>query len=117
MEEIRKKKKKKKKKTFWDQVIDKFAKKICKWSNLTLSKGGRLTLAQLVLCLPLYYFSDLKAPVGVTQEMDRLVRNFFWDRRMYKQCSHLVNWEKLLPHYFMVVSALEPSSKETMQYY
>lgn len=40
------------------------------------------------------YFSLFKVPVGVIKNMEKLVRNFFWDSRDLKARSHLVNWGK-----------------------
>lgn len=53
---------------FWRPLVEKFSLKLEKWKKLLLSKGGRLTLAQLVLnSLPIFYFSLLKAIKGASE--------------------------------------------------
>lgn len=73
--------------------MEKFKQKLEKWQKLQLSNGGRLTLTQLVLnSLPNYYLSPLKAPAGVTKDMDKIVRDFFWKGDSSSKCKTLVNW-------------------------
>ena len=51
---------------------------IIKWSSLTLSNGGRLALAQLLINnLPFYSLSFFKSGKGVTNMSEWMVRNFF----------------------------------------
>lgn len=43
--------------------------------------------------LGLLLFFSSSAPVGVTKEMDKIVRNFVEDGGDFKHCSHLVKWD------------------------
>lgn len=55
-----------------DKLKDKLKSKLDLWRYIALSKGGRVTLAQLVLnSLPHYYFSFLKAPEKAIDSMER----------------------------------------------
>lgn len=60
--------------SFQEPLIDKFRARLDKWRGLLLWKGGRLTLAQLVLNgLPIYFFF-LRAPSKVKGLMEKLMR-------------------------------------------
>ncbi|XP_076922162.1 uncharacterized protein LOC143583849 [Bidens hawaiensis] len=50
----------------WNEIIDKFNKKLSKWKAKLLSIGGRLTLISSVLgSMGIYYFSMILMPAGV----------------------------------------------------
>ena len=61
-----------------------------------LSRGGRLTLIQLVLSsLPIYYLSLFKAPISVITRLEKLIRDFFWEGGDLAGGDHLVGWEEV----------------------
>jgi hypothetical protein len=52
-----------KKKVVWNNVVEKFEKRLIGWKRLYLSKGGRLTLIKSTLSsLPTYYLSHRYSP-------------------------------------------------------
>lgn len=78
---------------FWNPVVEKVEKHLLTWGSSLLSKGGRLTLIQATLNnLPIYYFSLFKAPISVTNRLEKLFRTFLWKGGLTKKGYHLVNW-------------------------
>lgn len=52
--------------SFWDPIIEHIDRKFTSWQFSYISRGGRLTLLQVVLSsLPTYYLSLFKAPVAL----------------------------------------------------
>ncbi|KAM0061725.1 putative RNA-directed DNA polymerase [Helianthus debilis subsp. tardiflorus] len=63
----------------WVSVIDTIKRRLASWKANTLSMGGRLTLIKSVLAsLPVYYLSLYKAPVKITDQIEKLMRKFLW---------------------------------------
>ena len=62
----------------------KVAKRLDNWKKAFLSRGGCLTLIQLVLdSLPVYYMSMFRIPIGVTGEIEEIMRDFLWEGFCY----------------------------------
>ncbi|KAL4565722.1 hypothetical protein LXL04_029825 [Taraxacum kok-saghyz] len=80
----------------WKPIIDKFEAKLSPWKSKTLSFGGRLTLISSVLGnLPTYYLSLFKAPIAITEELEKIRRRFLWGGDKDKRKIHWVSWEKV----------------------
>ncbi len=63
----------------WRDVIARVRSRIDGWQAKLLSRGGRLTLFNVVLTsLPLYFFTMFKAPKWVVKRIEALRRDFFW---------------------------------------
>lgn len=63
--------------TFWDPIIEHIDRKFSCWQYSYISKGGRLTLIQVVLnSLPTYYLSLFKAPVAISKLIEKKMRKF-----------------------------------------
>jgi hypothetical protein len=61
-----------------------------------LSKVGWLTLLKSTLSnLPTYYLSLFPIPVGVTNRLDKLQRDFLWGGIGDEAKFHLVNWNRI----------------------
>ena len=75
----------------WNSLEERFRYKIDRWRNVSLSKGGKLTLTQSVLnSLPCYLFSLLQALIGAINKMEKIVSDFVRMRGSTKLASHLV---------------------------
>ena len=75
----------------WNSLEERFRYKIDRWRNVSLSKGGKLTLTQSVLnSLPRYLFSLLQALIGAINKMEKIVSDFVRMRGSTKLASHLV---------------------------
>ena len=58
-------------KEFWNPVLEKVSKRLEGWKKGLLSRGGRLTLIQLVLSsIPVYFLSLFKLPMGIAKEIE-----------------------------------------------
>ncbi|KAL5551395.1 hypothetical protein UlMin_001571 [Ulmus minor] len=79
---------------FWTPVIEKVSKRLDGWKKAFLSKGGRLTLIQSVLSsIPIYYMSLFKMPRVVAASLEKMMREFLWDRDSTGKGRSLVRWE------------------------
>ncbi|KAJ0612278.1 putative RNA-directed DNA polymerase [Helianthus annuus] len=80
----------------WDPVVKVFKSRLSKWKSKVLSIGGRLTLIKSVLeSLPSYYFSLYKAPVGVINSLESLIKKFLWGGDLDTSKVHWVAWDKV----------------------
>ena len=71
-------------------------KKLSGWKQLYLSKGGRLTLLKsTLLSLPTYYLSLFTISQHVADILERIQRNFLWERSTEVFKYPLVAWEKV----------------------
>lgn len=56
--------------------------------------GGRITLIKATLSnLPVYYMSLFKMPAKISQKVEKLKRDFLWERGLNK--DHLVGWKEV----------------------
>ncbi|KAL5543390.1 hypothetical protein UlMin_007174 [Ulmus minor] len=79
---------------FWNPVIEKVSKRLDGWKKAFLSKGGRLTLIQSVLSsIPTYYMSLFKLPRVVAASLEKMMREFLWDRDSTGKARSLVRWK------------------------
>ncbi|KAL5583298.1 hypothetical protein UlMin_015740 [Ulmus minor] len=79
---------------FWNPVIEKGSKRLDGWKKAFLSKGGRLTLIQSVLSsIPTYYMSLFKLPRVVAASLEKMMREFLWDRDSTGKGRSLVRWK------------------------
>ncbi|KAL5565627.1 hypothetical protein UlMin_028791 [Ulmus minor] len=79
---------------FWNPVIEKVSKRLDGWKKAFLSKGGRLTLIQSVLSsIPTYYMSLFKLPRVVAASLEKMMREFLWDRDSTGKGRSLVRWK------------------------
>ena len=81
-------------KEMWNTLEEQFRYIIDRLRNVSLSKGGRLTLVQSVLnSLPCYLFSFAQAPTGVINRLEKMIRNFVWIGGSTNLVAHLVKWD------------------------
>ncbi|GLT52165.1 hypothetical protein SLA2020_255190 [Shorea laevis] len=80
----------------WKPVIDCLRKKLSSWRCNSLSFGGRITLLNSVLaCIPVYYFSSMKAPKQVLNLISLIQRRFLWGGNEEKNKISWVKWERV----------------------
>lgn len=79
-------------KSFWVPIVEKIERRLHPWNDSHISKGGRLTLLQVMLSnLSTYYLSFFKTPLTVALNIERLYRNFLWKGRSSQSGSHLLD--------------------------
>ncbi|KAL5539932.1 hypothetical protein UlMin_042971 [Ulmus minor] len=79
---------------FWNPVVEKVGKRLDGWKKVFLSKGGRLTLIQSVLSsFPIYFMSLFKMSKLVAGTLEKMMRQFLWDRDLGGKGRSLVGWK------------------------
>ena len=64
------------------------------WNKTFLSKGGSLTLIHSVLSsIPIYFMSLFKMPKVVVVTLEKMMRQFLWDRDLGGKGRSLVGWK------------------------
>lgn len=80
----------------WNPIIERLNKKLSSWTDQYLSKGGRLILVKNVLAsMPIYLLSLYQAPKMVTNQIERIMRDFLWGSSRDKRKIHWVNWKDI----------------------
>jgi hypothetical protein len=80
----------------WGPLIEKSNKRLDVWKGGNMSIAGRSTL--ICACLnnfPIYQMSVYLAPKTVSDRIDKIRRNFFWQDGGTKREYHLVKWVKI----------------------
>lgn len=73
--------------------------KLSNWKGKLLSQVGRTVLAKSVLSsIPIYSVSTFKAPISVTNELDKIIRDFWWNHDGEERKLHTIHWDKICQH-------------------
>ena len=76
----------------WDEVEERFCKRLALWKRQYMSKGGRLTLIRSTLSnMPTYLMSLFHLPKGVKLRLEKIQRDFLWGGGNLERKLHLVN--------------------------
>uniref|UniRef100_A0A803P512 Reverse transcriptase domain-containing protein n=1 Tax=Cannabis sativa TaxID=3483 RepID=A0A803P512_CANSA len=79
-------------------VKDKVHKRIQTWDNKFLSRAGKEVLIKSVVqALPDYTMNVFLIPVGICNDIERAISQFWW-RSSSKKGIHWMNWDKLSAH-------------------
>ena len=63
----------------WNSILERMERRLTRWKQLYLSKGGKITLIKSTLSsLPTYFLSLFPIPVDIAIHIERLQRNFLW---------------------------------------
>ena len=80
----------------FNDLIDKATKKLVGWKAKCLSKAGRTILIQSHLeSLPAHTMQCFQIPAGVTNNIDKINRQFFWKRFNTDSGLPLVAWDTI----------------------
>ena len=80
-------------KVLYQPLIDRIAIRLSGWKIGFLSFAGRVTIAKLVLIsIPIYIMQSALLPVGVCNNIDKLVQSFIWGHTSTSRGTHLLNW-------------------------
>ncbi|KAG5632295.1 hypothetical protein H5410_004012 [Solanum commersonii] len=78
----------------WNKVVEKCEMKLARWKSQYLSRGGRLTLINLILdSLPTYMMSVFPIPQIVIDRLDKIIRKNLWQGNSEKKSYNLVKWD------------------------
>ncbi|KAI0492220.1 hypothetical protein KFK09_026489 [Dendrobium nobile] len=77
-------------------IIDKSMRKLNQWGNKNLSIPGKITLVKSVLlALPSYHATHSLIPKRLLEELDRIYKNFIWNKKNGRKGLHYISWPDL----------------------
>ncbi|KAI0493884.1 hypothetical protein KFK09_024010 [Dendrobium nobile] len=77
-------------------IIDKAFKKLNQWGNKYLSLSGKIILVKsILLALPLYHSTHSLIPRKILAYLDKISKNFIWDKKNGAKGLHYVNWNDM----------------------
>ncbi|GJX00307.1 hypothetical protein Tco_0184220 [Tanacetum coccineum] len=78
-------------------LIDKVRNKVMDWKNKSLSFAGRLQLISSVIgSMQIYWSSMFILPVAISNDIERLMRDFLWNYGVFKKGKAKVKWSDAL---------------------
>ena len=80
----------------WNQIEERFQKRLSSWKGKLLSVGGRLVLINSVLSsLPMFMLSFFRIPKSILKKLDYYRSRFFWQNDEHKKKYKLAKWSVL----------------------
>jgi hypothetical protein len=80
----------------WNQIEERFQKKLSSWKGKLLSVGVRLVLINSILSsLPMYMLSFFRIPKGILKKLDYYRSRFFCQCDEHKKKYRLAKWSVL----------------------
>lgn len=77
-------------------VIERTGKNLAKWKANTLSKPGRVTFIHSTLeSTPLFSMQSFLLPKSNLENLDRINRNFLWNKNLDDKTGNLVGWDTI----------------------
>ena len=84
------------KKASFNFIKEKVWRKMQGWEEKLLSQAGREILIKAVVqAVPTYTMSCFKLPLGLCNDMESLIRKFWWGQRGERRKIHWVKWDSL----------------------
>lgn len=78
----------------WQDVLERFQKKLGLWKRKYLTEGGRLVLIKSTLAsLPVYLLLLFTVPISIANKMEEIMRNFIWGTTNKGRRYHLMAWD------------------------
>ena len=78
----------------WDEVEERFHRRLATWKRQYISKGGRTTLIRSTLSNLLIYLMSLLCMLSsIRQRLELIQKDFLWGGGNLEQKPHLVIWE------------------------
>ncbi|PKU64053.1 Putative ribonuclease H protein [Dendrobium catenatum] len=77
-------------------ILEKILKMSNNWGIKFISLAGRITLVKhVILSIPSYHTTVSLVPKAILKEVEKLCRNFIWDKSNVDHGLHYVGWKKL----------------------
>ena len=84
------------KKDVFAEIKERVPKKLSRWKEKLLSIGGREVLIKAVAqAIPTYNMSCFQLPKGLCEEIEGLMRRFWWGQRQQENRIALVSWKSM----------------------
>ena len=86
----------KKKKASFEYIKERVWRKLQGWGEKLLSQAGKEVLIKVVVqAIPTYTMNCFKLPLGLCEEIESMIRKFWWGQRGDRQKIHWVSWGAL----------------------
>lgn len=83
----------------YQYIIERLSKKLVGWKADSLNLMGRATLVKYVTStIPYYTMLTTALPTSITNQIDKINRNFLWGDKANRRKVHLVNWSNVCKH-------------------
>ena len=84
------------KKASFNFIKEKVWRKMQGWEEKLLSQAGREILIKAVVqVIPTYTMSCFKLPLGLCNDIESLIRKFWWGQRGERRKIHWMKWDSL----------------------
>ena len=84
------------KKASFNYIKEKVWRKLQGWEGKLLSQAGREVLIKSVIqVIPTYTMGCFKIPIGLCNEIEGLIKKFWWGQRGDRRRIHWVKWEDM----------------------
>ena len=84
------------KKTSFDYIKERTWRKLQGWKEKLLSQVGRYILIKAVVqAIPAYTMGCFKLPLGLCNDIEKLICKFWWGQRGDRQKIHWIKWEDM----------------------
>ena len=84
------------KKASFYYIKERVWRKLQGWEEKLLSQAGREVLIKAVVqAIPTFTISCFKLPMGLCDEIEKLIRRFWWGQRGDRRMIHWVKWEDM----------------------
>ena len=78
----------------WEEIEQRFCRRLALWKIHYISKGGRLALIKSTLSnLPIYIMSLFRLPRRVKSRLEKIQRDFLRSKGNLEKKIHLVSWD------------------------
>ena len=78
------------------EVKEKVGRKLAGWKEKLLSIGGKeILIKAMTQAIPTYTMSCFLIPKGLCEEIEGMIRNFWWGQRKEEKKIAWVSWEKM----------------------
>ncbi|XP_024038343.1 uncharacterized protein LOC112097373 [Citrus clementina] len=85
-----------KRSSFFNDIKLKIHNKVSNWQHKFFSAGGKEVLIKAATqAIPAYAMSVFKIPMGICDDIQRIIANFWWGYRNDKKAIHWSRWNKL----------------------
>lgn len=85
-----------KRKGFFNEIKPRVMSKISSWQHKFFSSGGKEVLIKAVAqVVPSYAMSVFKLPLGICDDIQKVISRFWWSSNTEKRGIHWARWESL----------------------
>ena len=78
------------------ELKEKMTAKVKAWCSRTLSQGGKqVFIKSIIQAISTYLMSCILLPVAFCQELDSIIKDYWWKQNQRKQGIHWMKWQKM----------------------